>query len=54
MSTWPQTRSKYSLLKIGTKGSWTLTLCLTTAASMTVGNFLQTCIKNSLLPTKIN
>ncbi len=34
-----------------TRGPRTLALCLTAAARMT-GNFLQTCIKNSLLQTK--
>ncbi len=39
------------LLPNETRGPWTLAFCLTAAVDMT-GNFLQTCVKNSLLQTE--
>ena len=39
-------------IQISARGPWALAICLTTAVGMTNGNFLQTCIKNSLLQTK--
>ena len=35
-----------------TKDPWTLALCFTTAVVIRNDNFIQTCIKNSLLQTK--
>ena len=37
-----------------TRGPRTLELCLIPAVGMTNGNFLQTCIKNSLLNTMLS
>ena len=45
--------SAFSMLaKTKIRRPWTLTLCLAIQVDMTNGNFLQTCIKNSLLQAK--
>ncbi len=46
-------RWRYKNKRKKKRGPWTLTFCFTTAVGMTNGNFLQTCIKNSLQQTKI-
>ncbi len=46
------TQHHQNTTQIQTRGPRTLALCLTPAVGMTNGNFLQTCIKSSLLYTK--